>query len=174
MGGNCKYVKLVEFCNTMKKISSSFTFFYKKIFPVIWFGFLSVFLLIGLMSDLMKDGDWSILIIPCIMGLFGFFMMKAYVWDLCDEVYDCGDYLQIKKGSETANIFLAAIINVNTSMASKPPRISLRLDARNGFGDEISFIPLAKTTFNPFAKRNKIADDLMTRVDKARRIYDKK
>jgi hypothetical protein len=31
----------------MRRISSDWTFFYKRVFPVLWFGFLAVFVGIG-------------------------------------------------------------------------------------------------------------------------------
>jgi hypothetical protein len=29
---------------------------------------------------------------PVLMAAFGFFLMKNLVWNLVDEVYDCGDF----------------------------------------------------------------------------------
>ena len=34
----------------MRRISSDWTFFYKRVFPVLWFGFLAVFVGIGVVN----------------------------------------------------------------------------------------------------------------------------
>jgi len=49
-----------------------------------------------------------------------------------------------------------------------PPRITLRLVRPGRFGREITFTPVKPFTMNPFT-RNPVADDLIERVDKARR-----
>jgi hypothetical protein len=58
-------------------------------------------------------------------------------------------------------------MNVNASTYVNPPRITLRLVTPGRFGNEIAFSPIAGFRLNPFAK-NKIAEDLIVRVDRAR------
>jgi len=76
----------------MKKISSS-VWFYKKVFPIIWFGFLAFFVVTAVVGGAAKEGNWLFLTVPLVMAVFGFVLMKKIVWDLVDEVFDCGDYL---------------------------------------------------------------------------------
>jgi hypothetical protein len=57
----------------MRRISSSWTFFYKRIFPVIWFGFLVLF--VGV-SHFARQRSPAFLIVPLIMMGIGYFMMK--------------------------------------------------------------------------------------------------
>jgi hypothetical protein len=54
----------------MRRISSGWTFFYKRIFPVIWVGFLAVFAGIGVV----KDQDPFAVIVPLVMIAFGYFL----------------------------------------------------------------------------------------------------
>ena len=83
------------------------------------------------------------------------------------EVYDGGDYLLVRNRDEECRISVSEIMNVNASMNVNPPRITLRLASPCKFGSEVSFSPPAGWRLNPFAK-NKIAEDLLVRVDRGR------
>lgn len=108
------------------------------------------------------------LVMPIFIGVIGFMVMKKLIWDLVDEVHDGGDYLLIRKGSEEERVPLKNIINVSASTNTNPPRITLRLLKPGKFGPEITFSPQLKFSLNPFAK-NPIVDELIVRVDAARR-----
>jgi len=150
----------------VKVISSGQTFFIKKIFPVVWLGFIAVFFVTGLISGGIKQ-DPVFLIMPLIMIAFGALLFKHLVWDLADEVKDAGDYLIVRKGGIEERISLQDIMNISMSTATNPPRLSLRLRKVCKFGDEVVFSPARNFSFNPFAK-NAIAEDLIVRVDRAR------
>lgn len=149
----------------MIRISSAATYFYKRIFPTLWFGFLAFFLVTAILYPAARQP--VLLIIPVVMGVFGFFLMKHLVWDLVDEVDDCGDTLRVRKGDEEETIPLSSIMNVNLSINQNPPRITLRLVNPGRFGRDIAFMPVLEFTLNPFA-RNRVAEDLIVRVDRAR------
>jgi len=150
----------------MKRISSNSLFFTKNIFPVMWFGILG-FVLLSMITTKLYEKAPIALIAPCFMAVFGYFLMKKLVWDLVDEVYDCGDYLLIKNGEDDIQVPLSEIINVSASVLVNPPRVTLRLAKPGKLGDEISFSPIKRFTLNPFA-RNEIVDNLIVRVDQAR------
>jgi|SRR5712664_220925 len=150
----------------MTKISSKYMFWNKKLFPILWFGFLLVIVSIGLMSGV-AGKDPMFLLVPCVMAIFGFFVMKKLVWDLADEVYDGGDFLLVKNRGEEERVALSNIMNVSASTNTNPPRITLRLVKPGKFGAEVAFSPASNFSFNPFAK-NKVAEDLIVRVDAAR------
>ena len=105
--------------------------------------------------------------VPLIMGVFGFFLFRKLIWDLADDVYDCGDYLLVRKGGEEESVALSNIFNVSASLMLNPPRITLRLSEPGKFGKEIAFSPIKRFTLNPFAK-DEVSEDLMLRVDRAR------
>lgn len=151
----------------MEKISYGGTFFVKVVFPVFWFVFLTLFLLVGAVS-----GDWKqpmFVLQPLLMMAFGYFLFRKLVWNLADEVRDGGSYLLVRKGSVEQRVPLANVMNVSMSQFTNPKRLTLRLRKPCEFGDEITFIPrLPFLQFNPFA-RNAIAENLMRRVDDARR-----
>ena len=151
----------------MKKISSGQMLWVKKIFPLLWFGFLALFLVMTLVSGAYRQAP-VVLIAPLAMTVFGYFLMKHLVWDLADAVFDGGDFLLVQKGDREERVPLANIMNVSASVAMNPPRITLRLVRPGKFGGEIAFSPVRTFTLNPFAK-NPVAEDLMLRVDQARR-----
>jgi hypothetical protein len=154
----------------MKRVSSTATRFYKKGFPALWFGFLGLFLTLAITQGAVTNGSMMFLLVPCVMAVFGYFIMKKFVWDLVDEVVDGGDFLVIRNRGRKYQVPLTDIMNVSSTMAVNPPRITLRLDgasAAGPLGSEVSFSPEKPFTLNPFAK-NAVAEDLIVRVDRAR------
>ncbi len=152
----------------MRKISSKMTAFHKKLFPAMWFGFLAFFMVSAWTADAFSRDRWVFLFVPLLMGVLGFVFMRRLLWDLADEVHDCGDALLIRKGGEQERIPLSGIMNVSATVLVNPPRITLRLVNPGRFGTEVAFMPLTHFSLNPF-KKSPIADDLIVRVDRARR-----
>jgi hypothetical protein len=150
----------------VKKISSSLTVFNKKIFPVLWFGSLAFFVVAAIFTGGVEKG-LMFLVVPIVMAVFGHFLMKKLVWDLADEVYDCGDGLLVRNRGEEDVIALSNVMNVSASTSMNPPRVTLRLVTPSKFGSEVVFSPVIGFTLNPFA-RNQVAEDLIVRVDQAR------
>jgi hypothetical protein len=154
----------------MKRISSTKTAFYKKVFPVIWFGFIGVVAVQMVLQGVRSMGDAVAVVGPILMGVIGYFIMRRFIWDLADEVYDDGDVLVVRNGGKEHRVPLTDIMNVSSTMALNPPRITLRLtgpSSQGPLGDEVSFSPEKRFAWNPFAK-NEVAEDLIVRVDRAR------
>jgi len=151
----------------MTKISSGSTAFRKKALPILWFGILAISVALSLWAGAYRSQPLLVLP-PLLVAAFGFVLMKKLVWDLVDEVYDCGDFLLVRNGGVEDRVALSNIMNVSASTMTNPPRVTLRLSTPGRFGDEIVFSPIKPITLNVFA-RNKIADDLIVRVDRARR-----
>jgi hypothetical protein len=105
--------------------------------------------------------------IPIFMATFGWAILRRFVWDLVDEVYDGGDYLLIKNDGQEDRVALSNIMNVSASTFLNPPRVTLRLVAASRFGKEIVFCPASGARFNPFAP-NAVVDRLIERVHEAR------
>ena len=83
----------------MRRISSNWTFFYKRIFPVFWFGFLVLFVGAAVFN-MRGTGRFALVpfvIVPAGMFVFGLYFMRKFVFDLVDEVWDDGDALLVKK-----------------------------------------------------------------------------
>lgn len=149
----------------MKLISSKGnTFFNKRVFPVLWFGGLGVFLLVALFIP----GNQPLIpaiIGPIVMGVFGYFIMKYLVFDLVDEVWDRGDVLLVRNNNEEEIIPFTNIMNISATTFTNPPRVTLMLRQPCRFGKEVTFSPPLKL----FQFKSPIVTELIERVDKARK-----
>lgn len=153
----------------MRLLSSRWTFFYKRIFPLIWFGFIAFGAIFALSVD-RAHFDPLILLGPAMMAVVGYVIMRGFIFDLADEVLDAGNALVIRKSGNEARIALADIINVDCATFANPPRITLTLRTPCRFGRRIAFSPPSGRLlrFNPFAP-NPIGEELIDRIDRARR-----
>ncbi len=149
--------------DSMKKISGS-TFYFKKVFPSIWFGFLVFFLFVSLASGAAEESI-MFLAVPVLMAVFGFFFFKKLLWDLADEVYDEGESLLFRRGGKEQRVQLQDIINISYSQMNSPKRVVLQVRTEGAIGKELAFNP--PTRSNPFSK-NPIITELIERVDRAR------
>lgn len=151
----------------MKRISSKWTFFYKRVFPVFWFGFIAFFALSALL--LRHGGSWEplfpFLIGPVVLATFGYVLFRKLLFDLIDEVWDDNDALVVKNSGIEERVALKNIINVGFSTMTNPQRITLTLREPGRFGKEFTFIPPGRLL--PFA-RSPIVAELIERVDRAR------
>lgn len=152
----------------MRRISSQWTFFYKFVFPLVWFGFIIVFLIVAVFVPARSGQSPAIpaLIVPVIMLAVGYGLMKKLIFNLADEVWEDGDTLVVKKGGQEQRIALSDIKNVNYSVMTSPPCVVLSLRRSTVFGDQVAFC--APIRFIPFAT-SPIIDDLIERIDVARR-----
>jgi hypothetical protein len=152
----------------MRRISSKATFWYKWVFPIVWFGFLAVFIAMGVFASVHNDRTplMPFIVMPALMIVIGYFIMKKLVFDLVDEVWDDGAELIVRDKGREDRIALSNIINVSYSQFVNPPRVTLMLRQPSNFGSKISFS--APVRFVPFAE-SPVVEDLIRRVDAARR-----
>jgi len=151
----------------MRRISSKWTFFYKRISPVIFFGFLVVFIGIALLANLRSNSaldNIPFLIVAIVMTVV-FFISKKLIFDLVDEVWEDGETLVVRNSGQEQRIALADIKNVNYSPLISPPRVTLSLRRPTVFGDEVTFC--APVRMVPLAP-SPVINDLIERVDRAR------
>jgi hypothetical protein len=155
-----------------KRISSRNTFFLKRLFPPLWFGFLGLFVLGALAGA--PHGTRAtplalILVGPVIMMVLGYALLRRLVFDLADEVYDEGQALRVRRGSQEEHIALENIMNISYAGLTNPPRVTLTLRQPGPLGREITFSPIQQL-FGPLLRTsNPIVTDLIERVDAARR-----
>ncbi len=151
----------------MKKLSSKSTFFNKKIVPTIWFGILAIFIITFLIAGDDNGPGVMFIIMPILMAVFGYFIMKKMVFDLIDEVYDDGDALLFRNSGKEVRVFLQDIKNVSYQTMMNPPKVTLSIRYETGLGNELSFLP--SMSFIPF-KKNKDIEALIDRIDQAKRL----
>jgi hypothetical protein len=151
----------------MRRISSRTTFIYKRLFPVLWFGLLALAVINGLAGNRSGSGIApSLVIVPVVMAIVGYFIMKKRLFDLADEVFDDGDALVLRFGKQQERIALENIMNVSYVTMFNPQRVTLTLRGAGRFGKEVSFSPLQ--SFWPWA-RSPAINQLIERIDAARR-----
>ena len=149
----------------MTLISSRMAFYWKRVFPAVWFGFLAFFVLTVLAARGGRDFRPAFLIIPLFMAVFGYFLMKKLVFDLVDEVWDDGTELVVKNRGHVERIPFANIMNVSYTVLSNPPRVTLTLRTPGRLGKEVTFAPPVR--WIPLS-RSPIVDRLIERIDAAR------
>jgi hypothetical protein len=152
----------------MRRISSKWTFFHKRIFPIIWFGSLAVFLIVGLVGPKNEKSNQAFLVMPFVMGAFGFLVMKKLVFGLADEVWEDENYLVVKNKGIEERISFSDIKHVNCTTMTNSPRITLTLRAPCRLGSEISFSPPLRFGLLSNFSRHPIATELIDKVDRAR------
>jgi hypothetical protein len=149
----------------MRRISSTSTWWYKKVFPIFWFGSLVVFeMLIAIFGPLARPPvPVPILLVPVGMAVFGYLLMRWLIFPLVDEVYLSGDEVIVRNRGEETSFPVTNIINVEASRMTNPERITLTLRVPCSFGQEIIFCP-------PFRwwhfTRHPLADELIRKANR--------
>ena len=158
----------------MRRLSSSSTYFYKRIFPVLWFGFLLVFLAMAWWGTqhartfVQPEQTVPFLLMPVFMAGVGFFIYRKLIHDLVDEVWLDGDWLVVKNRDEQRRVALSDVMNVNASTMTNPRRITVMLRTDSRFGRNITFMPASPRGFMSAFKPDPIAAELIERVDALR------
>jgi len=108
-----------------------------------------------------------LLIFPIFMSVGGYLVMKLILFDLVDEVWDCGDSILVKNKGREYQFALTDFMNLSYTGFMNPPRITLSLrEPSDKLGTEIAFTPPYRMF--PYSMPP-IARDLMVRIDEARR-----
>ncbi len=156
----------------MTRISSTkATFFYKRIFPFLWFGILLLIVAFGLLSPSRDSRASNIpfLIAPVLMGVVSYRFMQRMVFCLADEVLDAGEALVVRNDGQQERIPLSDIKNVNYQPYMSPPQITLLLRRPTKFGDTVVFcgpVSLLPIWSNP----SPAIKNLIDRIDSAHQM----
>lgn len=155
---------------TGKRISSRNTFFQKRVLPPLLFSVLALGAALPLIltRDSPNTPPWPVFVMPLVVGVIVYAVLRRLVFDLADEVWDEGDALRVRYGEDEERIPLAEISNLSYSGLTNPPRITLTLRIAGRFGREVTFSP-PQSFLSPLFRRNPLVDDLIERVDAARR-----
>ena len=149
----------------MRLISSRATVMQKRVLPVFWFGLLGIAIVTALVTmPLTEPATIIFLIAPIFMMAFGYFIMRRYLLDVVDRVFDDGDALVVRNGGREERIALDDIIKITSTEMINPGRVVLSLRRPGIFGDEIAFFaPVRMLPFTP----SRVVADLRERVARA-------
>jgi hypothetical protein len=152
----------------MTLISSRATAFYKRGFPVLWFGVLIALIFLPLIVGFQtgQSAQPMFFVVPIAMMAIGYYAFKRIIFTLVDQVYDLGDALLVRNGAEEERIALIDITNVGYSPMMNPPQVTLSLRQPSVFGAKVTFC--APIRFVAFGS-SPMVDELIQRVDAARR-----
>jgi hypothetical protein len=96
-------------------------------------------------------------------------LMFWLVFDLCDEVWDAGTHLVLRKGSIYAEVYFENIKNVGYGGMTNPRRVTLTLREACALGSKVVFSPaIGAEARLLFWTEPKIVEELIERVDQAR------
>jgi hypothetical protein len=171
MPTNPKKPPLISRCSdALRKISSKQTWWLKRVFPVVWFGFcgfltcISALMAVDMVAGDMKPDGWLILPIPAFMLVFGHFYSRRMLYDLADEVVDTGDSLVVRRDGLEVRIPLADIVKVETGTLDESLRVVLTLRTDTRLGRKIAFMPARPFTLDPGAP-SPIVAELRERIE---------
>lgn len=158
----------------MRQLSSSLTFFYKRVFPVLWIGF--VLTIFGVQVWAMQHARanapsppfFPLVLMPLFMVGVMLLLYRKLLYDLLDEVWLDGDYLVVKNRGEKIRVALRDVMNVNATTMTNPRRVTLMLRTDSRFGRNLTFMPASPRGFMSAFKPDPIATELIERVDALR------
>jgi hypothetical protein len=153
-----------------KRISSRMTGFYKRVFPILWFGFLLVILAVMVsVRHRQPDVPAVVFLVPILMMGLGYFLFRKFLFDLMDEVWDDGKELIVVNEGHVEHEPLAGIVNISYSGFTNPKRAVVTLRRPGRWGGKFAFIPLRSSIRILSLGDNEMIDELVRRVDEARR-----
>ncbi|TMU22862.1 hypothetical protein E0L35_15465 [Halomonas sp. ATBC28] len=161
------------------RIISRSAVFSRRVFPAIWLIFTSLMTL----SFLYHAGGFTIAVfIPLGMIVFMAHSFKKAYAGVANCVYDNGDSLTFVYGKEREIVYLKDVMNVNYQSMVSPDKVTLTLrrsGAENTSTREVAFLPTRTNwntgdiSFKTFRRENRLFEELVERVDTARRHDDK-
>lgn len=135
--------------------------------PAMWFAPLLIFLSFSIVAFIDEGGSIELLpyiVVPILMMAFGYILMKWYVNDIIDQVYDEGSTLLFVNAKEEVRVNLKEIVNVRFHLPSLM-KITISVQHDTKFGNELSFLVMPR--LNRF-KKNRHILELIDRIDAAK------
>src|SRR5712692_3878468 len=99
----------------MRRISSRWTWWYKKGVPILWFGFLGRCTFVVIVAALNQQVPAPVVLFPVGEAILVYFLMRCFIFPLMDEVYLSDDQVIVRKDGEEDSFPITNIVNVNTS-----------------------------------------------------------
>jgi hypothetical protein len=146
---------LADLFPNMRRISSKWTWWYKKAFPLFWFGFLGLFTIGWSFGVIQQKVPAPTLLLPLVMAAIGYVLMKWLLFPLVDEVWIDQNEIVVWNSGQEGRFPITNIINVEDSQFMNPERVTLTLKEPCALGSEIVFLPplrLLHFTRHPIAQ----------------------
>jgi hypothetical protein len=133
----------------------------------IWLSAVALILFVvapaALNGDLWRNPLPSAIAVGILCAALSYFFWTTQMHRLADEVLDCGDSLQVRRGRVEDTIPFSKVAAVAVSSGCGFHRITVRLRERSKFGNRVEFLPQASLWSNPTAIRA-LAQDLSARA----------
>lgn len=155
----------------MRRLSSSWTVFHKRILPAVWAVMIVAFCVIAWRDPRLSWSDpanWAPLLAPLIATAV---FVVAYRWvihGIADEVWWEGDVLRVRRGAEEVRIPLTQIVNVNSSVLASPRRVTLMLRHDTRLGREVHYLPPSQLRLLGAFRPDPVTLALIERIDQLR------
>ena len=148
----------------MQAISFKNTALFKR---GIWLSAVALVLFVtapaALDASLWRNPLPSAIAVGILCAALSFFFWKTQIHRLVDEVLDCGDHLQVRRGRDEETILLSRVSAVEVASSGGFHRITIRLRTPSKFGLRIEFLPQASLWSN-ISAITQIALDLTQRA----------
>jgi len=118
-------------------------------------------------SDLRRDPLPNLFGVCVLSVFFGYFLWKARLHRLADEVIDGDDHLKVRRGRTEEIIHFSKIAGVEVSTGVGIHRFTVRLREPTRLGLQIEFLPQASLWGNPSGLQ-RVAASLTERVNQAK------
>jgi len=137
----------------------------------VWFGAAGILVVIAtptiVNGGLAQDAGPALGGVCALAALLLIGLWWARIHALADQVLDCGDYLEVRRGQLRENIPFATIRGVSGTSVANFGRLTIRLVKPTRLGTEIDFMPHAHLWSNP-AEIQRFAAALTARANRAR------
>jgi hypothetical protein len=141
--------------------------FYKRGIPVLWNGAILMFAIIIIKNGIAQNQIGQIgfmLFVTAMLAFIGFIVMKYYIFDLVDEVWDLGDSLLVKNHGHEETVPIRDIAHVSYNGVVNPPQVTVVLRRSIGnLGRQFVFTPPFRIM--PYSMPP-IAMDLLDRIER--------
>ncbi|KRD30546.1 hypothetical protein ASE35_17700 [Lysobacter sp. Root916] len=122
---------------TMRRISSSMSYHFKRTFPIVMFGAFSAALVAALLQRPVPVETVGVFAVAIVVGGV---VTYRYLRDVLDEVYDDGDRLLVRNGGVEDTVQLRDVVAVDSARWRTLVRLTLTLSVPGKFGDKIVFL----------------------------------
>ncbi|MGC1522604.1 MAG: hypothetical protein WA803_13760 [Steroidobacteraceae bacterium] len=118
-------------------------------------------------ADLRRNPLPNLFGVGVLAVFFSYFLWKARLHRLADEVVDCEDRLKVRRGRKEENVQFSNITVVEVSTGGGIQRFTVHLREPTRLGPQIEFLPQARLWGNP-SSLQRVAATLTERANQAR------